>query len=585
MNKEDLIEALVSISDERIPDKMSYIESDVWEADKDTAIVTCVACDLRNEGISRRKGQNPRVGECVVKVDTDGRIIVYFVTKEHNSSNPSYHILESCVEKLKDLCKQKQISKIAIPKYNSGMDKLPWELVSSVMNKTLVNEGIQCYVHTGCRAKSQIDLDLSKRIGRLQNQDEETAAILQKVKRNEAKGFAIEDGVLVKLRQNRNKRIFRQLVVPKSMRHDVLKMCHDDFTGAHLGQKKTITKLNNRFYWPSSINDTIHYVKSCEVCARIKNPPPERAVLKPITEFEKPFDMVAVDILELSTTSCQNKYVVVFTDYLTKWVEAFPLRNMTAEAIAKVFVNEVITRHSAPSKLLSDQGRNFLSDLVKSVCTYFKINKVQTAPYHPQCDGLVERFNRTLCQMLSAYANSNQTNWDLYLPLVLFAYRTSIQATTNDSPFELLYGREPRLGDLDNLNKGYEPGKFISDLHERWTEARNLICKQAEINKKIYDGKYKRNPTTYRVNDYVRVKRQQTRVGLKKKLRNDHWSEPLRVSKVVCDQNVEVEIGNKTKIVNVNNIKKKEPTRSQEIIRKVPTVTRYGRTSRPTIRQ
>lgn len=254
------------------------------------------------------------------------------------------------------------------------------------------------------------------------------------------------------------------------------------------------------------------------MCAKIKSPPPNRAELKPITEFSKPFDMVAVDILELSTTSSGNRYVVVFTDYLTKWVEAFPLRNMTSDSIAKVFINEIISRHSAPSKLLSDQGRNFLSDLIKSICNYFKINKVQTAPYNPKCDGLVERFNKTLCQMLSSYSNSNQTNWDLYLPLVLLAYRTSQQSSTLESPFALLYGREPRLGDMDDYNLGYEPSQFIQNLHEKWLDARCKIVKQAEINKKYYDQKYKSPPPSFKPNDGVRIKQPQTKTNLKKYL-------------------------------------------------------------------
>jgi hypothetical protein len=183
----------------------------------------------------------------------------------------------------------------------------------------------------------------------------------------------------------------------------------------------------------------MNYVKSCPVCAKIKDPPATRAHLEPITDFNKPFDKVAVDILELTRTNSGNKYVVVFTDYLTKWVEAFPIKNMTAETIAKIFINEIITRHSAPSELLIDQGANFMSKLIKSVCEYFEINKINTAPYNPKCDGLVERFNRTLCQMLASYSDSNQSNWDLYLPLVLFAYRTSQQTTSGDSPFSLLY--------------------------------------------------------------------------------------------------------------------------------------------------
>ncbi|CAF0793424.1 unnamed protein product [Brachionus calyciflorus] len=182
-----------------------------------------------------------------------------------------------------------------------------------------------------------------------------------------------------------------------------------------------------------------------------KNAPANRANLKPITEFEKPFDMIAVDIFELSRSNNGNKYVGVFTDYLTKWVEAFTIRDTRAETISKIF----------------------LMKLLHSVCEYLKINKIQTAPYNPKCDGLVERF-KTLCKILSVYSNSNETNWDLYLRLVLFAYRTTEQSTSGFSSFSFLYGREPRLEDLDNYNQGYEAGRFISDLQLAFSKKQNL---------------------------------------------------------------------------------------------------------------
>jgi transposase InsO family protein len=195
-------------------------------------------------------------------------------------------------------------------------------------------------------------------------------------------------------------------------------------------------------------------------------------------------------------------------------VEAFALRDTKSETIAKIFVNEVICRHSAPSSLLSDQGANFLSNLIKQVCEYLKINKVNTAPYNPKCDGLTERANKTLCQMLAAYSNANQTNWDLYFPLVLFAYRTSEQSTTKESPFALLYSREPRLADINNFKSG--PSEFIENLHERWMEAKRHIVKQAEVNKKAYDSKYDKELPVYIVKEFIRVKQPQTRTGFKK---------------------------------------------------------------------
>lgn len=420
---------------------------------------------------------------------------------------------------------------------------------------------------------------------KLQRKDKTISSLIDKLQHGKLNGFILEDEVLLKLRKGRNRRIFKQLVVPQALKLDILRMCHDDFTGAHLGQVKTWVKLNNRFYWPGSYKDTFQYVDSCETCARMKEPPANRAHMKPITDFDKPFDKVGVDILELSTTNNGNKYVLIFTDYLTKWVEAYPMKNMKAETIAQIFVYEFFTRHSAPSHLISDQGANFRSELIRCICELLKVNKLYTAPYNPRCDGLTERFNKTLCKMLAAYSNSNQTNWDLYLPLVLFGYRTSEQSTTLDSPFALLYGREARLGDLDNYNNRYNPSEFIQDLHRRWKEAKDNVLKHAEINKDNYDSKYQRKPVKYNDDDFVRLKIHTTKPGLKKKLRNDLYSEPVKINKVLSDQNVEVKIGNKNKVVNVNNLKKKEPDRSIVLERINPNliVTRYGRTTKPRI--
>ena len=152
------------------------------------------------------------------------------------------------------------------------------------------------------------------------------------------KGFIMEDEILLKIRKGKHNKIFKQLVIPQVLKSEIFKICHDNFTGEHLGENKTWVKLNNRFFWKNSRIEMLDYVKSCATCAKLKSPPASRAPLHPIIDFEKPFDKLGVDILELTRSSSGNKYVVVFTDYLTKWVEAFPLRNMTAESIADVFV-------------------------------------------------------------------------------------------------------------------------------------------------------------------------------------------------------------------------------------------------------
>ena len=144
-----------------------------------------------------------------------------------------------------------------------------------------------------------------------------------------------------------------------------------------------------------------------------------------------------------------NRYVLVVGDYFTKWIEAYtkwmeevyPMPNMEAGTVANVFVS----RFGVPDVLHTDQGRNFESTMIKEVCQLLGIVKTRTTPYHPQSDGLVERFNRTLLNLLSLAASENEQEWDLHLPMVMLAYRTSVQESTGCTPFYLMFGREARL--------------------------------------------------------------------------------------------------------------------------------------------
>ena len=138
--------------------------------------------------------------------------------------------------------------------------------------------------------------------------------------------------------------------------------------------------------------------------------------------------------------------------FFTKWVEAFAVPNQTAETIAKLLVEEVFCRHDAPENLLSDRGTNFLSDLIQEVCRILSVTKVNTSGYHPQTDGLVEKFNSTLISMISKCTERNGKDWDKQLPFLLFAYRANIQQSTKESPFFLLYGHDPRLPTESALN-------------------------------------------------------------------------------------------------------------------------------------
>lgn len=261
-----------------------------------------------------------------------------------------------------------------------------------------------------------------------------------------------------------------------------------------------------------------------------------KAPLLPIP-VEGAFDRVAVDCLgPFPPTHNGNRYIVVFSDYLTRWPEAFAVPNITAPVIARLFVEEVVSRHGAPRTLLSDRGSNFLSSLFKEVCNIMNTKKVQTTAYHPQCDAIVERFNSTIAQSLSMYVSTDQKDWDVYLPSVLFAYRVSPQATTLDSPFYLLYGREPRLPpDVkllapSNLSSSVEEHRkrIVQQVEDAQTLARQNIQKAQQKMKALYDRNSR--PAIYDVGDRVWVYTPKPRKGLSKKLRH-LWFGPYRVVK------------------------------------------------------
>lgn len=202
--------------------------------------------------------------------------------------------------------------------------------------------------------------------------------------------------------------------------------------------------------------------------------------------------------------------MIVFVDYLTKWPEVFAVADQSAATITKLLVENVVSRHGVPSEILSDRGRAFLSGLMKEVEVLLGYHKVNTSAYHPQTDGLVERFNRTLVGMLAKTAERNGKDWDQHLPFVLFAYRASKQESTQESPFFLLYGRDPRLP-VEAILSPPEARKLTSlkqygsELAEwmslAWELARKSIAK-AQCKQKAYYDQGSRSPD-FEVGDRV----------------------------------------------------------------------------------
>ena len=335
-----------------------------------------------------------------------------------------------------------------------------------------------------------------------------------------------------------------RVAVPEELREFLMAENHAGRFGGHFAERSLYGLLAVRFWWPGMRKDVRKYCRTCLPCAEYggagkRLTPP----LRPIP-VGGPFHRVAVDVLTLPATSTGNRYAVVFMDYLTKWPEVFATKNHKAETIARLLVTEIICRHGVPEELLSDRGSDFLSSLIKEVCSLTGMRKINTSAYHPQTDGMVERMNRTLIQMISKHSKFYGGEWDQYLNYMLFAYRVRPHSSSGSSPFMLMYGRKARLPtqtalavpslatQLDAEDYGSELKKGLGNA---WELARQHIGESQEQAKKQYDKKATQEK--YQIGDIVMVDYRGNRSPTKL---TPKFSGPYRVADVT-DTNIRVE--------------------------------------------
>ena len=319
--------------------------------------------------------------------------------------------------------------------------------------------------------------------------------------------FEVKSDLLYRKFLSDSGQLVKQLIVPTTLRSKVLKLAHEAMFGAHLGIKKTSDKIMQCFYWPGLQNDVSRYCNSCDICQRTMQK--GRLVKVPLQNMpliDTPFKRVAIDLVGPVTPMAEsgNRYMLTLMDYATRYPEVVPLKRINAESIAEALVN-IFTRVGIPSEILSDQGSQFVSSLMTEVSRLLCIKQMVITPYHPMCNGLVEKFHLVLKSMLKRLCQERPKDWDRYIPAVLFAYRETPQASLGFAPFELLYGRTVRgpmqiLYELwakdstpDEVKTTYE---YVLDLRNKLEEtcrlAQEELQKSQIRSKKLYDRSAKR---------------------------------------------------------------------------------------------
>ena len=187
-------------------------------------------------------------------------------------------------------------------------------------------------------------------------------------------------------------------------------MFHNDPTAGHFAVDIMFDKIKSRYYWPQMYENIREYVKFCDSC-QWRGKYKQNEPLHPIP-VHSPFYQIGIDFVgPLPKTKNGNKYIITAMDYLTKWPEAKAVPEATAKQTAIFIYEEIICWHGCLTKILSDRGSHFKNQMIEKLMEKFQIKHLFSTPYHPQTNGLVERYNRTLCESL-AKTVENEDEWD-----------------------------------------------------------------------------------------------------------------------------------------------------------------------------
>ena len=235
-------------------------------------------------------------------------------------------------------------------------------------------------------------------------------------------------------------------LVPQSWRRTVFNSLHGL---SHPGIRATQKLITSRFVWPGINTDVRRWTRSCIQCQRAKI---YRHSTTPLSSFSTPdvrFSVVHVDIVGPLPPSHGYTYLLTCVDRYTRWPEAIPITSITAESVAQAFTTGWISRFGVPATVITDRGRQFESQLWTNFTSLLGIKRSRTTAYHPQTNGMVERFHRQLKAALKAQPNPNA--WMESLPLILLGIRTALKEDINSTTAEMIYGTTLRL-----------PGQFFS---------------------------------------------------------------------------------------------------------------------------
>ena len=390
-----------------------------------------------------------------------------------------------------------------------------------------------------CAVENQLKTITKDELINAQRADPNLKHIFEKCEngRQDETDMILSDSLLYLVRKEDGKRL---LVIPWNLIEDVLRMYHNEATAVHLSRDRLYDHLQNRFYWYGMYSDVSKWTKGCLTCQSVKPTRPlQHGLLQPIVTV-RPFEILGVDILGRFPKTAEGYcYVLVCVDLFTSWVEAAPLRNITAVEVCLTFKRIIIARHGCPEAVLTDQGKQFASEAFRSVCRELSITHLESSAYHHQTNGKVERFNKFIENSLAMLSHPNQDTWGRNLDNTLMSYRMSKNRVTGEKPFYLIYGRDPvlpqdlRVAGVPRNQRTVQAhdvqaykANLVETLQQSHAAAAQAKSKEQKHYKAYYDHSQK--PIAFEVGDRVMLHVPAPKVNVNYKLA-PHWEGPYTI--------------------------------------------------------
>jgi predicted aspartyl protease len=384
--------------------------------------------------------------------------------------------------------------------------------------------------------------------------DEFCKHALADIKTTKSNHYTISNDVIVYDKQ--------RVLVPDvlALKTKLLSEHHDGMLAGHIGLEKTYECLSRNYYWPGMYRDTKKYVHTCMECQRIKSSNQKKAgLLQPLPIPKARWDQVTMDfIVQLPKTKAGHDAIYVIVDKLSKMAHFIPTHTTaTAPDTAKLFLHHVVKLHGVPKSIVSDRDSKFTSQFWKSLWQLLDTKLAMSTAFHPQTDGQTEVMNKMLEQMLRAFTNVKQDNWDELLPYCEIAYNNSKNVTTGYSPFYLNHGQEINLPSnisvTDELaNVAVE--ELLTKLNESLTLA-ELNIKEAQEHQKKYADKNRRE-VTFKVDDKVLLDARDITFTAGSKKLLDKYLGPYPITEVISATAYRLKLPPKFRIHDVFHVSK-----------------------------